>query len=65
MSYSGLQQGGYGDSKYGFSATTNGAPTNGVNHNQSHNMGNNEAPPYQCNPMTHSPPHSPLYGTGE
>ncbi|XP_026735624.1 tight junction protein ZO-1-like isoform X2 [Trichoplusia ni] len=56
-------QGGYGDSKYGFSATTNGAPTNGVNHNQSHNMGNNEAPPYQCNPMTHSPPHSPLYGT--
>ncbi|XP_026735632.1 tight junction protein ZO-1-like isoform X9 [Trichoplusia ni] len=57
------KQGGYGDSKYGFSATTNGAPTNGVNHNQSHNMGNNEAPPYQCNPMTHSPPHSPLYGT--
>ncbi|CAB3238598.1 unnamed protein product [Arctia plantaginis] len=57
-------QGGYGDSKYGFAATTNGATTNGLNHNQGQHMsGNNEAPPYQCNPMTHSPPHSPLYGT--
>ncbi|XP_075984641.1 zonula occludens-like protein polychaetoid isoform X2 [Anticarsia gemmatalis] len=57
-------QGGYGDSKYGFSATTNGATTNGLNHNQTQHMGgNNEVPPYQCNPMTHSPPHSPLYGT--
>lgn len=57
-------QGGYGDSKYGFSATTNGANTNGLNHNQGqHMVGNSEAPPYQCNPMTHSPPHSPLYGT--
>ncbi|XP_072933255.1 uncharacterized protein pyd isoform X4 [Epargyreus clarus] len=57
-------QGGY-DSKYGFSATTNGPSNNGVAHNQNHNMGpqSNEAPPYQCNPMTHSPPHSPLYGT--
>ncbi|CAH2230718.1 jg12019 [Pararge aegeria aegeria] len=53
-------QGGY-DSKYGF-ANGNSSQSNGPNHNQ--NMSpNNEAPPYQCNPMTHSPPHSPLYGT--
>ncbi|XP_045779275.1 tight junction protein ZO-1 isoform X4 [Maniola jurtina] len=53
-------QGGY-DSKYGF-ANGNNVQSNGPNHNQ--NMApSNEAPPYQCNPMTHSPPHSPLYGT--
>lgn len=63
------QQGGYGDSKYGFSSNTNGASNNGVAHTSqaSHNMGppSGEAPPYHSNPMTHSPPHSPLYGTGE
>ncbi|XP_059051830.1 tight junction protein ZO-1-like isoform X3 [Achroia grisella] len=48
-------QGGYSDSKYGFSANTNG-----TNHQAQH-MANDA--PYQCNPMTHSPPHSPLYGT--
>lgn len=46
-----LQQGGYGDSKYGFSATTNGT---GNGH---------EAPPYHAGGMAQSPPHSPLYGT--
>ncbi|XP_062525414.1 tight junction protein ZO-1 isoform X6 [Bombyx mori] len=56
-------QSGYGDSKYGFAANGNGQ-TNSQNHSQmSHNMGPNDAPPYQCSPMTHSPPHSPLYGT--
>nr|XP_026500123.1 tight junction protein ZO-1-like [Vanessa tameamea] len=53
-------QGGY-DSKYGF-ANGNGPQSNGGNHSQ--NMPpTSEAPPYQCTPMTHSPPHSPLYGT--
>ncbi|CAH0760628.1 unnamed protein product [Diatraea saccharalis] len=42
-------QGGYGDSKYGFSNT------NGTNNGH-------DAPPYHGS-MTHSPPHSPLYGT--
>ncbi|XP_047511096.1 tight junction protein ZO-1 isoform X4 [Pieris napi] len=52
-------QSGY-DSKYGFASNTNGQ-SNGVNH--THMPTNNEAPPYQCNPMSQSPPHSPLYGT--
>ncbi|XP_013166014.1 PREDICTED: tight junction protein ZO-1 isoform X2 [Papilio xuthus] len=57
-------QGGYGDSKYGFSANGNGTSNNGLNHGQNAHMGpNSEAPPYQCSPMTNSPPHSPLYGT--
>ncbi|XP_026332082.1 tight junction protein ZO-1 isoform X3 [Hyposmocoma kahamanoa] len=60
-------QGGYGDSKYGFSSNTNGATNNGVNHGgqSGHSMGppQAEAPPYHANPMAHSPPHSPLYGT--
>lgn len=58
------QQGGY-DSKYGFASNGTGAP-NGVTHNgQSSQPIGQEVPPYQCNPMAHSPPHSPLYGTGE
>lgn len=61
------QQGGYGDSKYGFSANTNGATNNGHGAPGAHNIGpqSNEAPPYHSNPMTHSPPQSPLYGTGK
>ncbi|KAJ0172143.1 hypothetical protein K1T71_012116 [Dendrolimus kikuchii] len=57
-------QGGYGDSKYGFSANSNGHSSNGVGHGSQGHVGQpNEVPPYQCSPMTHSPPHSPLYGT--
>ncbi|XP_049885521.1 tight junction protein ZO-1-like isoform X3 [Pectinophora gossypiella] len=59
--------GGYGDSKYGFSSNSNGGVSTPGTHNSqgSHSMGQqaNEAPPYHSNPMTHSPPHSPLYGT--
>ncbi|XP_063372486.1 tight junction protein ZO-1-like isoform X1 [Cydia amplana] len=55
-------QGGYGDSKYGFSTNGNG-PTNGMTHHNGQQNMTQEAPPYQMNPMAHSPPHSPLYGT--
>lgn len=59
------QQGGYGDSKYGFSANSNGHSSNGLGHgSQGHVNQPNDVPPYQCSPMTNSPPHSPLYGTG-
>ncbi|GBP59444.1 Tight junction protein ZO-1 [Eumeta japonica] len=62
-------QGGYGDSKYGFSSSTNGA-----NHHNSQSAlgaggggggggGAGDVPPYTRSPMRSSPPHSPLYGT--
>ncbi|KAI5645821.1 PDZ domain (Also known as DHR or GLGF) domain-containing protein [Phthorimaea operculella] len=65
-------QGGYGDSKYGFSSSTNGSgPAPGGHggagagaHGASAGGGQQtDAPPYHANAMAHSPPQSPLYGT--